>query len=215
MITLVDTFPPSDDLGPGRSVMSTVPDPETIPGISGENPGRAYQFENGDIEVFVDLIEVGLSSISGTRDLIIAIHTSVFLDIAFTGVVREIPDEVLASARLVDVLSSEPSVVAWTPSEALPLQAGSSYFLSVTIPADEPPSRMGWHVGDQSDAGFLRSFMHPDRSWGTYAFNTYPRGALRISGTPVPEPSALWLTAIGLLSLLGLSMARRLARRCS
>lgn len=200
-IDAVNTFLPDGTLPPGRNVVSSVPDPNTVPGFSGELPGRGYAFTL-DLPAFaVDRVEVGLSYITGSRDVVISIHESVFLDIAFTGVRRTLPGDVLASAVLNNVLTERASVVEWELDSPLLLDPANEYFLTVTTDPEAEPSRFGWNLSDLDDRGFQRVFQNPDRSWGGYAFQTFPRAAFRIQGRVVPEPATALLLGVGLLLL--------------
>ena len=205
----VDTFLPDGSLSPGRAVISSVPDPDTIPGIVGEIPGRGYAFAIDAPGFVVSRIEIGLSYISGSRDVIASIHDSVFSDIAFTGVERTLPGAVLASADLSDVLVETASIVAWELEAPLLLEGGTEYFLAVTTDPLDEPSQLGWNHSDTSDTGFQRVAQTPDRSWIGYAYHTPPRGAFRVQGFIVPEPST------NLLSLLGLVLLALARRGCS
>jgi hypothetical protein len=201
---IIDSFSSDGALARGRSVVSSVPDPDTIPGIRGERPGVAYAFVALEpIEVF--RVDIGLSFIRGSRDILVSIHESEVQQFANVPLrVRTIPSVVLAQRLLTEVLPDNAAYVTWDLATPLLLHPEIEYFLSVTtVPGDEP-SQFGWNQPSgyaRPDTGFERAFQRPDRSWGSYQFNTFPRGAFRVKGWSVPEPSTAVLMILGLLGL--------------
>lgn len=218
---VIDSFGFNETLN-GRAVVSSVPDPNTWPGVRGELPGRAFAFTVPEPGLLVHRVEIGLSFISGSRDVVVSIHGSDVQNFPYVPHrVRTIPSEVLVQDRLVGVLPDERAFVTWDLGVPFIADPATEYFLSVTTVPGGEPSRFGWEHATAlprlkngsprrgRDSGFERAFQFPDRSWGSYQFNTFPRAAFRIEGWTVPEPSTALLMGLG---LFGLS-TRRVAGR--
>lgn len=118
-----------------------------------------------------------------------------------------LPGVELASAQLGAFPPTEPAsalITADFSSAALTLNAGATYFL---VADTSGASWFGWMQNITGDLG--RFYTNNSNNWVAEIFGDAP--AFRINGTPtgIPEPGALVLAGLALLSLASL---RRVAR---
>src|SRR5262249_30872377 len=68
----------------------------------------------------------------------------------------------------------------------------------------------GCIAGGSGEGGFVRAFLTPGGTWGTYLYTSYPRAAFEVIA--VPEPASVTLCASGLVALALRRMGQKVRR---
>jgi len=187
-----------NDFGPGDSYQQ----------FQGQSVGGRFHQDVGDrftpagSDYILDRVVLPLGSISGTNGV----------DVLFMTSDNGVPGSVIESWHVTDLPrfgSAHPPTVLDSALHPL-LSDGVPYYVVASVPLAENTSAV-WNNNSVGDHGPL-AFRSNGGTW--FVINdALGRGALRVEGEAVPEPSSFALAAIGGLTLAGWRPRRTSRRR--
>lgn len=165
-------------------------------GIGGPHIDTAVAFAPIGNSFTLDGIELAINLGSGLN----------LLDVALTTSVGGFPGAVLETFRFVNAMGPlgflNPPLIADSVLHSL-LSEGTQYWVVASAP--DLSTSAAWNLNTTSDPG--PQAQREDS--GPWFLVSPPRGAFRVSGTAIPEPSTFTLLGLGVLGLLGYALRRK------